>query len=36
MDYLFLMQRKTMDEKATDPEHGRKLWDMTGELVRRL
>ncbi|MGW8314269.1 MAG: SDR family NAD(P)-dependent oxidoreductase [Bacteroidales bacterium] len=36
MDYLFLMQRKEMDEKATDPEHGRQLWEMTRELAATL
>jgi hypothetical protein len=27
------MQRKEMDEKATDPEHGRRLWELTEDLV---
>jgi NAD(P)-dependent dehydrogenase (short-subunit alcohol dehydrogenase family) len=33
MDYLFLMNRKEMDEKATDPDHGRRLWELTEKLV---
>lgn len=32
-DYLFLMNRKEMDPKATDPENGRKLWELTEELI---
>ena len=36
MDYLFLMQRKEMDPKATDPDHGRKLWEMTEQLAAGL
>lgn len=35
MDYLFLMQRKEMHVNATDPEHGRRLWEMTEKLVER-
>ncbi|HEY9115853.1 MAG TPA: hypothetical protein VIN10_14235, partial [Bacteroidales bacterium] len=33
-DYLFLMSRKEIDEKATDPENGKKLWKMTEELLK--
>jgi hypothetical protein len=33
MDYLFLLNRKEMDEKATDPDHGRRLWELTEKLV---
>lgn len=36
MDYLFLMNRKDMDPKATDPENGGKLWEMTEKLVGKL
>ena len=36
IDYLFLMQPKEMDEKATDPENGRKLWSMSQELIDRV
>ena len=36
MEYLFLMQKKEMDQKATNPEHGRRLWEMTEALASRL
>lgn len=36
IDYLFLMQRKNMDEKAVDPENGKRLWDMTEKLISLL
>lgn len=32
-DYLFLMSRKPVDEKATDPDNGKKLWSMTEQLI---
>jgi len=32
-DYLFLMSRKEIDEKATNPENGKKLWKMTEDLL---
>lgn len=31
--YLFLMQEKNMDEKAVDPENGKRLWDLSEKLV---
>jgi hypothetical protein len=31
-DYLFLMSRKEVDEKASDPENGKKLWDLSEKL----
>ncbi|TFH26166.1 MAG: SDR family NAD(P)-dependent oxidoreductase [Bacteroidia bacterium] len=31
-EYMFLMQRKDMDEKAMDPEKGRRLWQLSEEL----
>lgn len=31
--YLFLMQEKEMDEKAVDPENGKRLWDLSEKLV---
>ncbi len=34
-DYLFLMSRKDMDPKATDPGNGAKLWDVSEELMRK-
>lgn len=32
-DYLFLMSRKLVDEKASDPDNGLKLWSMTERLI---
>ncbi len=32
-DYLFLMSRKPVDEKASDPENGIKLWQLTEKLL---
>jgi len=31
-DYLFLMSRKTVDQKASDPENGKRLWELSEEL----
>jgi len=36
MDYMFLMQRKPMDPKATDPESGKRLWDLSEQLAGKL
>ena len=36
MDYLFLMSRKDMDEKATDPVNGEKLWKVSEELKDKV
>jgi NAD(P)-dependent dehydrogenase (short-subunit alcohol dehydrogenase family) len=35
-DYLFLMERKAIDEKAEDPKNGEKLWKLSEELVKKL
>lgn len=32
-DYLFLMSRKPVDEKAADPENGKRLWKATENLL---
>ena len=32
-DYLFLMSRKPVDEKASDPENGARLWKLTEALL---
>jgi len=32
-DYLFLMSRKEIDEKAADPNNGKRLWSMTEQLI---
>jgi NAD(P)-dependent dehydrogenase (short-subunit alcohol dehydrogenase family) len=34
-DYLFLMSRKPVDEKASDPENGKKLWKMSEDLLKK-
>ncbi len=36
MEYLFLMQRKPMDEKATDQENGRRLWELSERLREKI
>jgi len=35
-DYLFLMSRKEPDEKALDPENGKRLWKLSEQLVNSL
>lgn len=35
-DYLFLMERKAIDENAEDPENGVKLWKKSEELLKTL
>jgi NAD(P)-dependent dehydrogenase (short-subunit alcohol dehydrogenase family) len=32
-DYLFLMSRKQIDQKALDPENGKRLWEATENLL---
>ncbi len=32
-DYMFLMSRKQIDDKASDPENGRMLWEKTERLL---
>ena len=34
--YLFLMNEKSMDEKATDPANGKRLWDLSEALYQRI
>lgn len=36
IDYLFLMQLKAMDEKATNGTNGKKLWELSEELIKEL
>lgn len=36
IDYLFLMQLKAMDEKATNGTNGKKLWELSEELIKKL
>jgi NAD(P)-dependent dehydrogenase (short-subunit alcohol dehydrogenase family) len=33
-DYFFLMSRKPVDEKAADPENGKRLWELTDRLIK--
>jgi len=33
-DYLFLMSRKNVEEKAANPENGKHLWTLSEELVK--
>lgn len=35
-DYLFKMSRKEIDEKASDPANGEKLWKKSEELIQNL
>jgi NAD(P)-dependent dehydrogenase (short-subunit alcohol dehydrogenase family) len=36
LDYLFLMNRKQMDPKATDPANGKMLWERSEALKSRM
>ena len=36
IDYLFLMSRKEMDQKATDPANGEKLWEVSEKLRGKM
>ncbi len=36
LNYLFLMQPKPMDGKATDPENGRRLWELSEQLKAQI
>lgn len=33
-EYLFLMSRKKVDEKAKDQKNGKQLWDLTEQLLK--
>jgi len=33
-DYLFLMSRKQVDELASNPENGKRLWELTEKLLK--
>lgn len=35
-DYLFLMSRKDVDEKAADKQNGKRLWEMTSALLSKI
>ena len=34
--YLFLMQKKEMDQKATDPQNGDRLWQLSEKLKNQI
>jgi len=35
-DYFFLMQGTNIDEKASDPENGKKLWQLSEDLLKKI
>lgn len=35
-DYFFLMSRKEIDEKASNPGNGKKLWDLSQALLEKI
>jgi len=35
-NYMFLMQEKAMDEKATDPKNGSRLWELSEKLEKQI
>ncbi|MCK9421189.1 MAG: SDR family NAD(P)-dependent oxidoreductase [Bacteroidales bacterium] len=35
-DYLFLMNRKSIDEKAAAPENGKRLWELSEKLLQSI
>jgi NAD(P)-dependent dehydrogenase (short-subunit alcohol dehydrogenase family) len=35
-DYLFKMSRKAVDEKAAGEDNGKKLWDLSEQLIRKI
>ena len=35
-DYLFLMSQQEIDEKAASPENGKRLWELSDELFKKL
>lgn len=34
-DYLFLMSRRPVDDIASDPENGKRLWELTDNLLKK-
>ncbi len=36
LDYFFMMERKEMDEKTGDPENGKRLWELSENLLKDL
>ena len=35
-DYLFLMERKAIDKKAEDTNNGKRLWELSEEILKKL
>jgi len=35
-NYMFLMQEKAMDDKATNPQNGSRLWEVSEKLEKRI
>ena len=35
-NYMFLMQEKEMDEKARDPQNGKRLWELSEKLEKQI
>lgn len=35
-EYMFLMQKKEMEKKATDPQNGQKLWELSEKLSQQI
>ena len=35
-NYMFLMQKKDMDEKATNLENGKRLWELSEQLEKKI
>ena len=35
-NYMFLMQQKEMDEKATDAQNGKRLWELSEKLEEQI
>ena len=35
-EYMFLMQKKEMDKKATDPQNGKRLWELSERLSKQI
>ena len=34
-DYLFVMSRRSVDENASDPDNGKRLWELTENLLAK-
>jgi len=34
-DYLFLMSRRPVDDNASDTENGKRLWELTENLLKK-